>query len=708
MAVHPFLLGRLPHSADGLLQLYRSVALEHALGADHALWPRYASGLVYGYGAPLFNYFPPLSYFPPIWLHQLGIDYVSSWLLTVVGYTVAAALGMAALARLWTGSWLAGAMAALAYVYAPYFLFDSVARGASPELAALAALPFALYGFTRLAEYGRRRDFLWAASAYAIFIPLHTLITLHGSALLIVYCLLLCWRAAEGRAVFLRLLAAGAAALLLTAFYWLPALLETNAVKLNLITEQLDALDVTRNLRPLAETLALPHRADPTQQNQAVPAALGWIQIGLAAAGLLLSARRRWRRYRALMWVLGGATLMLIFMNTPASAPLWESLPLIGYTQFPWRLLGLASLTLALMAGIGAKLSLDALPAGRWRTLLIVLAAASLIAYALPWTYASYHHEFEVHDIRDVQRLERETGQLALSSYAEYLTLHTDAAALDAGALAERFASADVIPRLLPSDSLAIPAQRWTGTSAELTVISRQAQTLVFDWLYLPGWSAWIDEEPIDAYPSLAAGLVALEAPAGDYELRVELGPTAAQSLSLWIGALGLIAALALLVIWPRLPRLAWDAPASDTAEMPAIALVVMICLGIFAWKVLALDAADTIFKAARYGDVGDATAISNFGNRIDLLEFEGPADPIAGRRATFRVFWRLHDQPLAANYSSIVRMRDPQGHVIAEASSFAPGGTGDAQLAAGIPFGRCHHAGNPGLHAAAGGCVPI
>ena len=121
LAIQPFTLNQLPYSADGLLQMYRAAALEHSLAADYVIWPRFSSGLVYGYGAPLFNYFPPLSYFPTTWLHRLGMDFVGSWLLTMVLYTLLAAWGMLLLGRMWTRSHLAGWITALAYIYAPYF-----------------------------------------------------------------------------------------------------------------------------------------------------------------------------------------------------------------------------------------------------------------------------------------------------------------------------------------------------------------------------------------------------------------------------------------------------------------------------------------------------------------------------------------------------------------------------------------------------------
>ena len=84
-----------------------------------------------------------------------------------------------------------------------------------------------------------------------------------------------------------RLLLAGGLALALTAFYWLPALLERDFIKLGLITQQLRHIDVEGHLRPLGEVLALPLTADATQQNFAAPISLGWPQLIIAAAGTL-------------------------------------------------------------------------------------------------------------------------------------------------------------------------------------------------------------------------------------------------------------------------------------------------------------------------------------------------------------------------------------------------------------------------------------
>ncbi len=675
VAVQPYTLNQMPHSADGLLQLHRTLALEHSLRVDHPLWPRFSSGLAYGYGAPLFNFFPPLAYFPASLAHRLGLSFLSAWLLSMSAFTLLAGTGMYLLGRLWTRSGLGGWIAAAAYVYSPYLLFDSVIRGATAELAALAALPFALYGITRLAFSGRRADFLIALAAVSIFIPLHTIVTLHGAALLALYGLFLAWRAEEGRAVLWRLALAGALALMLSAFYWLPALAERDTIKLPLIAEQLGHIDVTRHLRSLAEVLALPQTADPSQQNQALPIAVGWPQLILSALGVLLSWRVAHRQYRSLMMALSLVVGVLLFLNTSPSAWLWRNIPLIGFTQFPWRLLGLASLLLALMNAVGARLLWLNLGQGRGPLAVICGFLAALLLYAMPWTHSLFRNDIDADDIRQVQRFERESGQLALSSYAEYLPVSADAGQLDATGLITRFEGSDVIPRLLPSATLDILSQAWRGTSATLRLRSSEAQTLVVDWLYVPGWAAVIDGVPVAVYPSAPAGLLALEAPIGEFDLQLTLSPTMPQSLATALGGLGLASAGLTLLFWSRLTREGAQGRSRSDSQRQWLLIFAAIGIALFILKTLALDAVDTPIKRRQFGDLREAEALANFGNRIDLLAVEAPQEIITQPTVTFKLYWRLHGAPLMRDYSSIIRMRDPQGFVVAQASAFAPGG---------------------------------
>ena len=671
-AVQPFTLDQMPVSADGMLHLHRLAAVEHSLRVGSSLWLRYSTGLVYGYGAPLFNYFPPLSYYPGSWLHGLGFSFVSSWLMMMIAYVWLAAAGMYALGRLWTGSPLGGWVAAAAYVYAPFYLFDAVSRGAAPEMAALAMLPWTLYGLTRLAWYGRRRDFVIAALTMALFIPLHTLITLHGTVMLVVYALFLWRRAIDKKGTARRLMLVFALSWLMTAFYWLPALTETAAIKLDLIVDSLNHIDVTRHLRPLSDILALPHRADPTWQNQDIPIALGWPQLLLSALGLILTWKKPHRRWRGLMLVLGAMVLALTLMNTPPSAWLWDNLPLIAYTQFPWRLLGLASLLLALMTAMSVWMLWTSIAADWRKWTFVILAMSSLMLYAFPWTYILYEPPFRLDDIRNVHQFERGTGQLALSSYSEYLPIIADARQLDPHRLTERYDQSDIIPRLLPSDTLSLISQRWTGTSGDLRLESSIEQTLDFDWLYVPGWTANLNGQPLDVFPS-PAGLVSVNAPDGEFDLRIALQPTPMQSLSLLISLLGWAGLLALIAAWRYVAGSGSEPRQESSPQARIVLLVAGLGLAVFLFKALALDPTDSPWKTTRFGD-HLPRPLATFGNVIDLLHAEMPGDSDNDKK-TFKLYWRLHDAAIDHDYSSALHMRDPQGHLIAQATSFMPGG---------------------------------
>ena len=659
----------LPDTADGATHLYRGLALEHALRVDHGIWQRYAPGLAYGYGAPLFHYFSPLAYYPMALLHQIGISFVAGWQWTTALCSVLGAAGAFLLARRWSGQDLGGWIAALAYAQSPYFLLDSLTRGALAELVSLAVLPWVIYAFARLAADGTRLNLFLALATLALFIPLHTVMTLHGVALLMACCLFLAWQSQDRRRSLIHLLLAGGLALALTAFYWLPALLESDQIKLSLIREQLGHIDATRHLRPVHALLSLPFTADPSQQNHATPIGLGLPQLGLAAMSTTLCLRRAERRHRPLLALLWLLLIALAFMNTPASASLWENLPLIGYTQFPWRLLGLASLALACLCGIGVCLLWRALPSGLTRWLLLPGIGAAIAIYGLPWTFTAHLHNFHARDIRDVHAFERETGQLALGSYAEYLPLSADAARLDARRLIDRYATADAIERLQADDNLAILSADWRGLAADLRLRSQSSRTLIFDWLYVPGWRAELDGQAIAVYPN-AAGLVALDLPAGESNLRVYLGATGIQRAAEIISGAALLGTVALLWLW-RGPATTAQGLALDWR---LAALVMALGVGVVLLRI-ALHAGDSVFKSSRFGDVQGASALANFGDQIDLLAVDLPPGDMDEPQLALTLYWRLHDSRLPRDYSSILRLLDPAGHVVAQRASFALGG---------------------------------
>src|SRR4029077_4445285 len=95
---------------------------------------------------------------------------------------------------------------------------------------------------------------------------------------------------------------------------------------------------------------------------------LGWGQLLLAVLTIPLAAfalrllrpaslRREWKLviHFIFAWCLLIASAA---MTLPVSTPVWGHLPLLAYTEYPWRLLELCGIATALLAGVTVHLGL--------------------------------------------------------------------------------------------------------------------------------------------------------------------------------------------------------------------------------------------------------------------------------------------------------------------------------------------------------------
>jgi len=678
IAMHPFMADALPTSADGALHLYRLVALDHAL-ADGTLWPRYVPSLVYGYGSPMFNYYSPLSLYPMQAMYWLGLTFKQAWLVGMMAYTFTAALGAYLLGQRW-GGMVAGFVAAAAYLYAPYSLFDAVGRGTVSEYASLAALPFVWWTLKRLADTGRRLDFVGSVAAFALFVPIHNVITLHGALVTGLYALLLAGTSPQRVRTLIRLGGALALGMGLTAFFWLPALTETRFVKLDAITDVLPDIDVTRNLLTLETILAPTFTADPTQMQPPTPIALAWPQLVLSVAALLVvSFDRRWRHLRALMvW---GALLVvaLVFMNLEASAGLWARLPLIRYSQFPWRLVGIASLIVALMAGIGAALLIARVRRDGVQMALIVGIVAVVTLYGVPWTVTRYQTEVDPRSVSDALTFERESGFIGTSSFGEYVPIWSFEYP-DPDKLAPRFADSAIIARFDPPDGVTVNRAAWTHTGASLDLALERETALVFDWFFFIGWQARLDGQAIGLAPTEPHGLITVTVPAGLHTLEIALALTERQTLALGLSGASVVLVLLALLIRP-LWRRGTESQATVESTPRALAWVMLITgVALFSLKVWGIDTTASPLRRERFAageSAGVETAIgANFGDRITLIGADLLTERVdSNGTIALDLYWRLTAGPIQESLSTVISLHDAEGVEVATQVNWQPGG---------------------------------
>lgn len=537
---------------DARHSVYYLIEFDRAFRAG-ALWPVWGPDFAVGFGYPLWLIYAPLAYFVGQGFHLLGLSFTAatkaSWAL---GF-VLGSLGVYRLARRWWGP-AAGLVASVAFTYAPYHLVDIYVRAALAEFMALGWLPWVMLALAALWDAPGPRRAVAAAGAIAALLMLHTVSMLTFVPLIVGLPTVLWLRDLAGgrsRSQWLRALgwtvAAGALGGLLAAIFLVPMLLERSYIA---EAQWISATYNYRNhfvypLQFLNPAWGFGYSAPGPDDGMSFQ--LGLAIIPIAAAGAVAALNRRAtnlpHRFIAVFLVL--LSIGTLFMMTPASAPVWDALPLVEMVQFPWRLLAVEAFTLALLAGLAAqRLEQRPLPARTRRLATAGLAAALLLA-SLPYVRAQlvpvepwretplavFDFELNFKDMR------------AMTRWSERTPLDEDSPLI-----AQYLAGEPLRRAAIVAGEGRVIAQEARALSADATVQADGPVRLRFYTYYFPGWRGTVDGRPVELAPDPPNGLIGLDLPAGEHQVTVRFGPTPVRAAAAGLSGLGLLVAAALLL----------------------------------------------------------------------------------------------------------------------------------------------------------------
>ena len=500
----PLLTSRLPVGDDALGYLPRQIEfhrnLEHGI-----LLPRWAPDLDRGAGQPTLLFVPPLLHYLAEACGMAGLDRQASINIASAALVMLFGAGMFLLGRLYFGVW-GGFLAAAAALYAPYVSLDLYVRAALSEFSAFPFCAFTLYGFGALARTGRRRYLVLGAAAYAGVVCSHFLVALYFTPLLAAFLLV---TASQSKQPAIRLWQAAGVVLGigLAACVWVPILCERRYVQLERATQ--GNFHYSNHLLSAQQLFAgaWGYGYSVPGSGDTISFALGWGVLALVALAWIVIRRRAWLIFYS------AAAAVFCLLTLEQSAPVWEWLPLLGSIQFPWRLLGPASMCLALaVAALGPVLS----AAGRWRKLVFAGALAVLILPNLSHLAPRAYRDLDLH-------------------------LWTPDYLADSGF--ETTSSGEFMPRWMhtaPARSLrnawllsgegSIREQSRTPFSWSGTAQIRTPATLQLAIAYFPGWQVRVDGHAVTPWPTEPTGLIALTLPAGQHTIDAEWKHTAPRS----------------------------------------------------------------------------------------------------------------------------------------------------------------------------------
>ena len=339
---------------------------------------------------------------------------------------------------------------------------------------------------------------------------------------------------------------------LLAAWFWVPALLESDVVHLSEnLTGHFDYRGHFMDLDLVDRTLAFDY-ADET------PWRTGLVQLVVAILGAASALLLRGRRTVLFFWA--AAAVAATFLITSASGLVWSATPLLAFAQFPWRLLAIQALAFALLSG--------ALGAHK-RGPLLAVGAATFLVLAGMWRVPV--ETLHVSDAlpTDVAAFELFSGNIGSTVRAEYLPQ----------AVSPRpWSGVDVIngregqPRATGGTGIVEAATLVKRSAAAQTwrveVSGDAVVPVAFPTLAFPGWVAEVETILLGGYgvdegnrTILApqpvgvvdgSGWMTVGLPPGEHLVRLTLGRSGVRAVSEGVSLVALLVLLLLIVGQPR------------------------------------------------------------------------------------------------------------------------------------------------------------
>jgi len=527
----------------------------------------------FGYGYPYFNYYASLSTYLAALFKIYGFSFTLALKLTQFGALAVAALGLYAWARSVNATPAQAWLAAAAYTFAPFHLVNLYVRGDSlGELWAMAFYPLCLWSAQRWINRPTLARAFGLALSVTLLILTHNISALNFLPFLGLYLILKGIRKKE-EGSFNSLLPSSclllpiAWGLLLSAFFWLPALLELKAVQVTDLTQGFFFYGNNfRGLDLVQPTLFF--NSDPTP-GLPTPFSMGLAQAIAALAGLIVLG---WKAVRSRHWTSLDSFLVLglglsTFMITPLSAGLWKYLPLVRYTQFPWRFLSIQALFTAMLTAqltpaekkeeasrkqeegnstLHPPLSILHFPPSTFFHPSSFFLLPLLLAF---FTLGRLRLDFIPLTDADVTaaRLnlyEYFTGSIGNTVNNEYLPR---------GVTPRPFVSEEFLgrpPRLKVLSGHAEGTRQWKLGAAEQWAIQalNGPATVAVPTLYWPGWVAEVDGQRVEIRPAESLGWITIDLQPGAHNVTLRLQDTPVRTAGEIISLIALLLPLAYLV----------------------------------------------------------------------------------------------------------------------------------------------------------------
>lgn len=318
---------------------------------------RWVSDLGYGYGYPIFNFYAPLPYYLGAFLNLLfNSSLLSTKIMFFLG-TILSFFTMFLFASKITNT-RGGLVAAVIYLYFPYHAVNIYIRGAVGEFYAYAFMPLVFMGlyiiYKDLEKKTNIKNILVKALVFSIPVCLviisHNLSAFMMGVVLIPYFLLLFIFTGRKKQFVYSVSIMFFAGVLLSAFYLLPAVLESGFT--NVSSQIGGGAFYPDHFVCLSQLWHSEWGYGGSIKGciDGISFSLGKFNLIIILTALILSVIKYKEKLKleVTFWLL---LVFSIFLLLPYSRPIWDTLPFMEYLQYPWRFLNFTGLFIAILSG---------------------------------------------------------------------------------------------------------------------------------------------------------------------------------------------------------------------------------------------------------------------------------------------------------------------------------------------------------------------
>lgn len=519
-----------------------------------SLFPRWVGGLGFGYGYPLYNFYPPLIYYIGEIFHAFGFSYIWSIKLVFILGFVSGAVGIYLLLKKVTRNQTASLLGSTLYTYFFYHAVLVYVRGALAEFFSLAILPFVFLALHNVTNETNRTHTIVFGITFALLILTHPLIAFPALIFLVLSVLFYFLRSKNRVTLLQKVFLGGLLGLALSAFYWLPSMMERKFTLVDTILTSELANYKLHYIYP-QQFMYSPWGYGGSGQGLAdgMTFQLGKIYIAVVGGALLLSflflKRKKSKDELPIFYFFVFLLGLSLFMSTGLSSIVWDNVKFLWYLQFPWRFLTFTALFIS-VAGAYFIVFIDTLSknAASKRGLLI----SAIIIITTITIYQRYFKPQKFIQTNDIQRtsFEEISWKVSGTSY-EFVPKGVKTTKSQRGTTILDIKTNDV-PKLpyqtvpYEIESIKVLIDKYSEKKFLVSAF-RQTQFRLNTYNF-PGWTAYIDGKKATIEDTNDLKLINVSVPGGVHELTFRFEDTNIRKIGNVISGLTIIALIILLL----------------------------------------------------------------------------------------------------------------------------------------------------------------